>query len=65
MDDELPTSNQVAARFGISRSYAGRILKRLGVPRIALGHRTVRYRAADVDAAIARATKLGTEPDPK
>jgi excisionase family DNA binding protein len=56
---DLLTSAQVAARLGISRSYCGRLLRRLGVPRVALGHRTVRYRYDDVQAAIARAAGGG------
>lgn len=58
MNDDLLTTEQVATRFGISRSYCGRLLKRLGVPAIRLGHRTVRYRAADVEAVIGRVSEL-------
>ena len=57
-DLTLLTAAQVAERLGISRSYCTRLLRRLGVPRVALGHRTVRFRPADVDAAIARAATL-------
>lgn len=49
----LLTPAQVAARLNISRSYCTRMLNRLHVPVIRLGHRTVRYRLEDIDALIA------------
>ena len=47
-DAVLLSPRQVAAMIGISR----RNVLRLGIPRIQLGHRTIRYRKEDVDGFI-------------
>lgn len=57
--DTLITLAQVAERLGVSVSYCRTLLRRLDVPRIELGYRTLRFRQSDVDAAIARATVAG------
>lgn len=51
--DAVLTIQQVAEWLGVSR----RTVQRLRIPSVQLGHRTVRYRAADVMDYVAKKAK--------
>jgi excisionase family DNA binding protein len=45
------TYKDLARRWSVSVRHARRIVARLRIPTVRLGHRTVRFRPADVDRA--------------
>lgn len=59
MSEEPITYERLAQRWGVCRRQAKRICKRIGLKPIDLGHRTKRFRPADVDRAEERSTAGG------
>lgn len=54
MSDEPITYGVLAARWQVTERHAKRICKRIGLKPLDLGHRTKRFRPADVDRAEER-----------
>jgi len=52
------TYDDLASHWGVCQRQAKRIARRLGLKPMRLGHRTVRFRPADVVSADERATKI-------
>lgn len=50
----LLTYADLAGRWGVGLKQARRLVRRLNIPILGLGHRTVRFRPADVTRAEAR-----------
>ena len=58
MDEREPvmTTKDVATRLQVSTATVSRLAKAGKLPVVRLGHRTLRYRHADVDRLLAEAT---------
>lgn len=56
----LLTYEQLRSRWGVCRKQAGRVVRKLGIEPVRLGHRSVRFRLVDVLRAEAKAA--GVKP---
>ena len=52
-DTELVTVAEMADRLAMTRKGFGRLVREAGIPKVKLGHRTVRYAPALVIAIVA------------
>lgn len=53
MENELLTTKEVLARLKLSRQTLANMVKAGKIPQTKFGHRTVRYKAADIDRYLA------------
>lgn len=51
----LLTYEHLMSRWGVGRKQAGRVVRKLGIGPVVLGHRSVRFRVGDVVRAEAKA----------